>query len=92
MLKKVRRDIPVFVHPNSFVDRYSVTPDQRTPIGIPFAQNFIEATGGAWHKTTTPTEVVPGLWFSGTIPRVTDFEIGDLRLDITGEGGIGEIR
>ena len=87
VLKKVRREIPVFVHPNAFVDRYSVTPTQRTPIGIPFAQDYIEATGGTWQLTDVPMEVVPGLWFSGTIPRVTDFEIGDRRLFVGSEGG-----
>lgn len=87
VLKKVRRDTPVFIHPNAFADRYSVTPDRRVPIGVPFAQDYIEATGGNWKLTEVATEIVPGLWFSGAIPRVTDFETGDRRLVIGGEAG-----
>ena len=87
VLKKVRRDVDVFVHPKAFAERYSVTPERRVPIGIPFAREYLAATGGSWHLTEVPTEIAPGLWFSGSIPRVTDFETGDRRLFVAGEGG-----
>jgi 7,8-dihydropterin-6-yl-methyl-4-(beta-D-ribofuranosyl)aminobenzene 5'-phosphate synthase len=87
VLKKVRRDIPVFVHPEAFSTRYSVTAEARVPIGIPFARDYIEAVGGSWRPSAVPTEIVPGLWFSGSIPRVTDFETGDRRLHIGTEAG-----
>lgn len=87
VLRAARQDIPVTIHARAFADRYSVTPALRSPVGIPFAEDFIRATGGIWQLTEAPTEVAPGLWFSGTIPRVTDFEVGDTRLTVTTAAG-----
>lgn len=87
VLRAVRRDIPVTLHPAAFKERYGLAPGRRLPAGIPFAESVLMATGGVWRFSETPLEVAPGLWFSGTIPRVTDFETGDAHLVQAGAQG-----
>jgi len=87
VLRAASKDIPVTIHARAFADRYSVTPARRTPVGVPFAEDFIRGIGGAWNLAKGPTEVAPGLWFSGSIPRVTDFEAGDTRLTLATAAG-----
>ncbi len=87
VLRAASNNIPVTIHTRAFVDRYSVTPALRSPVGIPFAENYLKSIGGDWRPTDIPTELADGLWFSGTIPRVTDFEVVDVRLKLAAAAG-----
>jgi 7,8-dihydropterin-6-yl-methyl-4-(beta-D-ribofuranosyl)aminobenzene 5'-phosphate synthase len=67
----------VYAHPHCFMPRYYESREgKRTPGGVPEKENIpdIEAAGGEVILTADPVEVVPGLWTTGQIPRVTDFE------------------
>jgi 7,8-dihydropterin-6-yl-methyl-4-(beta-D-ribofuranosyl)aminobenzene 5'-phosphate synthase len=80
VLRATRPDVEVHIHPHAFADRHSQAEGAMRPIGIPFAEDYIKSIGGVWRESATPTEIVPGLWYSGTIPRVTDYETGDAKL------------
>ncbi len=69
--------VKVYAHPHLFqprfyVDRYG----KRTKGGVPEGENIgeIEAAGGDVVLTAEPHEIVPGVWTTGQIPRVTSFE------------------
>ncbi len=87
VLQKARPEVDVFIHPAAFADRYSVSGEERRPIGVPFTRATLMTTGGRWHLCDSPTEIAPGIWFSGSIPRVSGFETGDSRLKIEQEAG-----
>lgn len=86
LLKHRRYPIPVYAHPQVFQPRYSVSGSVRRYIGIPYPQELLTTLGAEWHFATEPKEVLPGLWFSGQIPRTTHFETGDRRLVTCSDG------
>jgi 7,8-dihydropterin-6-yl-methyl-4-(beta-D-ribofuranosyl)aminobenzene 5'-phosphate synthase len=68
---------PVYAHPHTFLSRFYVSKDgKRREGGIPEGQGVadIEAAGGEVILSDEPVEVVSGLWTTGQIPRVTEFE------------------
>ncbi|MBE0633234.1 MBL fold metallo-hydrolase, partial [Candidatus Bathyarchaeota archaeon] len=67
----------VYAHPHCFMPRYYQSKSgKKTNEGVPEGQGVpeIEAAGGELILSDAPVEVVPGLWTTGQIPRVTDFE------------------
>jgi 7,8-dihydropterin-6-yl-methyl-4-(beta-D-ribofuranosyl)aminobenzene 5'-phosphate synthase len=67
----------VYAHPHCFMPRYYQSKSgKKTKVGVPEGQGVseIEAAGGELILSDAPVEVVPGLWTTGQIPRVTDFE------------------
>lgn len=68
---------PVYAHPHCFLPRiYESKNGKRTSGGIPDEQGVaeIEAAGGKVVVSAEPVEVVSGLWTTGQVPRVNDFE------------------
>lgn len=68
---------PVYAHPYCFLPRFYETKDgKRTRGGVPEGQGIsdIKAAGGEVILSADPVEVVPGLWTTGQVPRVNDFE------------------
>jgi 7,8-dihydropterin-6-yl-methyl-4-(beta-D-ribofuranosyl)aminobenzene 5'-phosphate synthase len=82
VLRHRRQPIPIFAHSRIFAKRYSVAGGSRSYIGLPFAKEEADLLGAEWLLADEPREIVPGLWFSGGMPRVTGFEHGDDRLVI----------
>jgi 7,8-dihydropterin-6-yl-methyl-4-(beta-D-ribofuranosyl)aminobenzene 5'-phosphate synthase len=75
VLERARR-AKVYLHPAALQKKYSRQdkPPHRS-IGIPPADERAvrhRARNVTW--TTQPSEVVPGVWVTGEIPRMTDFE------------------
>jgi 7,8-dihydropterin-6-yl-methyl-4-(beta-D-ribofuranosyl)aminobenzene 5'-phosphate synthase len=65
----------LFLHPDATAPKYSGSTGVGRRISTRFVetQQFVTPTRKiVW--TTEPHEVVPGVWCTGTIPRVTDFE------------------
>lgn len=85
VLRAARKTVAVYAHPGIFAERWSLARGGRRPIGIPYARSYITGAGGDWHLCEAPAEVAPGVWFSGAIPRVTEYERGDTRLVQNGE-------
>ena len=68
---------PVYSHPHCFYARFYETKEgKRIKGGVPEGQGIsdIEKAGGRVVLSEKPVEVVPGLWTTGEVPRVNDFE------------------
>ena len=70
-------EVKVYLHPMALGPKYSQKDRQVKPIGMPdSAKDAIQDFGGKrrvfW--TEIPTEIIPGLFVTGPIPRITDFE------------------
>ena len=68
---------PVYAHPHCFLPRiYETKEGKRIQGGVPEGQGVsdIEAVGGEVVLSAKPVEVVPGLYTTGEVPRVNDFE------------------
>jgi len=78
--------VPVYGHPAIFDEKYSISKkDDRTEsrfIGIPQRRALLEAKGAIFQLDTHFREVGEGLFLTGEIPRVTEFEAGDDRLKV----------
>jgi len=69
---------PVYAHPHCFLPRFYVDRHgKRTRGGVPEGQGVedIEAAGGELVISAEAQEVVPGLWTTGQVPRITGFEM-----------------
>jgi len=80
LLQHGRKRYPLYAHSDIFTPRFSVTKDSRHFAGIPYVKVQLTTLGVDWQLGTKPREIAPNLWFSGQIPRRTDFETGDTRL------------
>ena len=69
--------IKVYIHPYTFLPRFYINKrGKRRWAGPPEGERIaeIEAAGGEIVTSADPVEVVPGLWTTGQVERVTDFE------------------
>ncbi|MEA3348888.1 MAG: MBL fold metallo-hydrolase, partial [Pseudomonadota bacterium] len=67
--------VPVYAHPEIFIEHFWREP--RRFIGIPYRRPFLESMGADFHFSRELTEVGPGLFLTGEIPRHTTYEVGD---------------
>ena len=74
---KAADSLKVYAHPHTFQPRfYEDKKGKRRRHGVPKEEGVkeIEEAGGEVLLTKEPTEIVPGVWTTGQIPRVTQFE------------------
>jgi 7,8-dihydropterin-6-yl-methyl-4-(beta-D-ribofuranosyl)aminobenzene 5'-phosphate synthase len=80
---------PVYAHPQIFNERFWQGQHEQRNISIPFSRAAFEAAGASFHLMDSFTELEPGLYFSGTIPRSAALETGDkhlVRRSVDGKG------
>lgn len=79
------KDTPIHAHPGIFPERYSRHTDgSMRNVGLPeSARQFLRDRKAHFHPTPDATEIAPGVWVTGFIPRETPFEDtgGDFWLD-----------
>lgn len=78
----------VYAHPLAFSPRHRIKDTGECyPIGIPHSRDQLEATGAVFDLSKDFRSIVPAVFLTGDVPRVTDFEIGDqgLYYDCTGQ-------
>ncbi|MGB9792503.1 MAG: MBL fold metallo-hydrolase [Thermacetogeniaceae bacterium] len=80
-----RGRLPVYLHPDFFLNRYSSRPSRRY-IGVPYRPEELTSLGADFVFSREPLEILPGVWFSGEVPRLTSFEKGDDALFYSEEG------
>jgi 7,8-dihydropterin-6-yl-methyl-4-(beta-D-ribofuranosyl)aminobenzene 5'-phosphate synthase len=80
ILQHAAKRMPVHAHPKVFEPRFSVSGEKRSFVGIPYVKEHLTQLGADWQLSDKPAELLPGLWFSGGIPRQSGFESGDTRL------------
>lgn len=76
-LVKAAGGVKVYAHPHTFLPRfYQGRTGKRRQIGVPKGERReeIEKAGGDILLSVEPAEVVPGVWTTGQIERVTSFE------------------
>ncbi|GAB4257540.1 MBL fold metallo-hydrolase [Deferrisoma sp.] len=76
-LRSRTRPVSVFAHPDAFLTRYWVKDGNQREIGIPFKREFLESLGAQFDVAREFREIGPGVFLTGEIPRVTDFEPTD---------------
>ena len=82
-----RRGVTVIAHPDVFARKYAElkTPDgkEHVFIGIKHSRDYLEGTLGArFNFIKGFSEIAPGIFFSGEVPRKTAFEYPDNRLKV----------
>ncbi len=72
--------IDVFAHPDIFAERYALDRHGRHFVGIPWRRAYLESLGARFRFKRDYSQVAPGLYLSGEVPRANDLEKGDQRL------------
>ncbi len=73
---RYRGRLPVYLHPDFFMPRFSSMPREHY-VGVPYRREDLSSLGADFVFSREPVEIAPGVWFSGEVPRKTDFEKGD---------------
>ncbi len=76
----------VLAHPAVFAQRYSTREGVRRSVGIPYAEQFLAGLGASFSYSDAFRELLPGVFLTGEVPRLTPFEQGDAGLfcDLSG--------
>ena len=87
------RGVEVIAHPDIFSKKYAETETsagkQRIFIGIKYSQDYLEgALQARFNFIQEFSEIAEGIFFSGEVPRETDFEYPDKRLKVEHMGKI----
>lgn len=77
---KLRGNVPVYGHPDMFVERYIQMDGRRRAIGIPYRRSWLESLGAEFRLEKGMVSVGPGVFLTGEIPRKTAFETGDANM------------
>lgn len=79
-------EMVVYAHPDIFLDRIATIKREgkrlQKNVGIPKEKKFYETLGARFAFNKTFAEVAPGMFLTGEVPRLTDFEKADKRLMI----------
>ncbi len=68
---------PIFCHPDIFLNRYWKQGDSSREIGIRYRRGYLKSLGAEFTYVTDFNEIFPGIYLTGQIPRVTEFEPPD---------------
>jgi 7,8-dihydropterin-6-yl-methyl-4-(beta-D-ribofuranosyl)aminobenzene 5'-phosphate synthase len=76
LLQVLRESGPkkVFMHPAALTPKYFKAGQIELFIGVPFSRDAIEGISGGLELHSESVEVMPGVYTTGEIERVTDFE------------------
>lgn len=68
----------VFGHPAIFSPRYRhKDTGESLSLGMPYPRDYLEGQGAAFDLSGQFREILPNIFMTGQVPRVTDFETGD---------------
>ncbi len=76
-LLKKRGETEVVCHPALVHKKYRIYPAGRLEIGVPWEKNTLVKEGAHFHFYTHPHQILPDVWISGEIPRLTPYEVID---------------
>ncbi len=77
---KIKGRSDVLGHPDMFLERFWSDEENTRFIGIPYRRSYLEGLGANFCLGTELTEVGPGVYLTGEIPRITTFEKGDANM------------
>lgn len=86
-----KRDLPVYVHPLVFEDKYSLQRgadggDILRDIGVRYTRGYLESYGAQFQIATESREIFSDVLLTGQIPRITPFENTTTRLRVRRDG------
>jgi 7,8-dihydropterin-6-yl-methyl-4-(beta-D-ribofuranosyl)aminobenzene 5'-phosphate synthase len=64
----------LYMHPKVLEPKYFIAGDVKRFIGVPFRREVLESASAGIELFEGPLEVMPGVYLSGEVPRVTEFE------------------
>lgn len=68
------KNLEVICHPNLFNKKFNVIDNERVDIGVRWEKNDLEKKGAKFILKTRPMQILPDVWISGEIPRLTEYE------------------
>lgn len=84
-------EIEVYCHPSVFNEKYAVSQEpfkqEKRFIGIPHRQTYLESKGAVFKFSKEFIEIRKGMFLTGEIPRLNDYEEGDPRLSLKAADG-----
>jgi len=79
--------VTVYAHPDVFASRYSQRGGALRQIGIPFKKEDLEKMGAEFEFSRKAREIHPGLWLTGEVPRLAEFETASENLVVLSDDG-----
>jgi len=83
--------VDVFCHPGVFTERFAAIKadggSTYRSAGLPFARSELESLGARFVFNTAWSEIKPGVYLCGEVPRATGFEKEDRRLVVRSHDG-----
>lgn len=78
-IASVNRPLRVVTHPASLFPHFSTSSGQANPrsIGVPWSKEILEEAGASFDFRDSLTEVEPGVWFTGQVPRLRENSTDD---------------
>lgn len=78
----------LYVHPRALDPKYFMMGDIKKFIGVPFSREAIESACAGVELSSDKLEVMPGVYLTGEVPRVTDFESFEANLYCQTDAGV----
>ncbi len=84
----VKSPLDIYAHPDIFLNRYWIKENMPPKfIGIPFKKEYLESLGANFKFIRDFYEIEKGIYLSGEIPMITEFEKIDVNMKVvTGSG------
>jgi 7,8-dihydropterin-6-yl-methyl-4-(beta-D-ribofuranosyl)aminobenzene 5'-phosphate synthase len=87
----IRGACPVAAHPDIFNERFRIIPapggvEKPISIGMPWPLAYLTTRGAQFEWCRDFTEVAPGVFVTGEVPRKTPFELGDPKFVVSRDG------
>jgi 7,8-dihydropterin-6-yl-methyl-4-(beta-D-ribofuranosyl)aminobenzene 5'-phosphate synthase len=91
VLNLARVGTPIYAHPAALRPKFHRTASAMRDIGLPATcVARLQAPGTAFHPVTAPTEIAPGVWLTGPIPRRHPAEAPEAGFCLDPEGRIDD--
>jgi len=74
VLKYIDKRVPVILHPDALEPKFSVKKKRLKKIGLPCSISELKETSGILIPSRGASSLMPGVWVSGEIKRITSFE------------------
>lgn len=74
---KLRGEVKIYGHSSIFKENYSKKEHDYRYIGIPFTRSLLESEGAIFSLDDQWREIEAGMYISGEVPRINDFEVGE---------------
>ena len=78
---------PVHCHPDVFLDRWWRKDGAQREIGLRYKRTWLENIGADFRFSREFTEIYPGVYITGEVPRVTSFEPPDPHMKLRDPDG-----